>query len=145
MRLPGSLLLALALVGCGPLVSIPGGELSGDLAPTPTDWAFTDAVSTVQLETRPSDPYSVNVWAVAAEGALYIAAGSGAESAWAGHIQADPRVRLRVEESIYELKAVRTEEEADRTAFLEAAKRKYDFDPAGEDTESAFLFRLVPR
>ena len=145
MRVIALLSLSLMLGGCGPLVMIPGGELSGQVAATPADWAFTDAVDTVQLETRPEDPYSVNVWMVVADGVPYIAAGGGAESAWPTHIAADPRVRLRVEGTIYELNAVRTEADADRAAFLGAAEQKYDFDPTEQDTDGAVLFRLEPR
>ena len=97
MRLFASMLLFVGLVGCGPIVMIPGGELSGNVEPTPANWAFTDAVDTVQLESRPSDPYSVNVWAVAVGDDLYIAAGSGTETAWAQNIAEDDRVRLRIE------------------------------------------------
>ena len=56
-----TLLLALALAasiaGCGgPVVLFPGGALEGQAAETPDSWAFTDAVTTVQLETRPATP-----------------------------------------------------------------------------------------
>ena len=145
MRLLILSILSLMLGGCGPIVMIPGGELSGEVVTVPEDWSFTDAVDTVQLETRPDDPYSVNVWMVVAGGVPYIAAGGGAESAWPTHIAADPRVRLRVGERLYELRAVRTDAEAERTAFMEAASAKYDFDPSGEDTDAAVLFRLEPR
>ena len=51
------LLFALA---CGPLGPLPGGHLSGELEPSPpSNWAFADDQKTVQLETNPSDPYSV--------------------------------------------------------------------------------------
>ena len=66
---PG-LFTTLVLVGCGPIVMVPGGELSGTTTPVPADWAFSDAVETVQLETRPDDPYSVNVWGVS-DGAFH--------------------------------------------------------------------------
>ena len=136
--------LALVLTGCGPLVMIPGGELSGEVVSSPADWAFTDAIDTVQLETRPEDPYSVNVWAVSARGALYIAAGGGAESEWARHIAADPRVRLRADGRLYELRAERTDSDEERSAFLEAAQAKYDFEPSEDETDGAVLFRLTP-
>jgi hypothetical protein len=138
-----ALLLAL---GCGPLVMVPGGELSGTVKPVPGDWSFTDSVETVQLETRPEDPYSVNVWGVAAGGGFYIASGRGESAAWAKHIAADPRVRLRVGEDVYELSAVRTTDEVEMAAFIEAAKRKYeDFEPDKRQRSEAILFRLEPR
>jgi hypothetical protein len=136
--------LASFLLACGPLVMVPGGELSGTTQPTPPDWAFTDEIETVQLETRPDDPYSVNVWGVAAEGRLYVAAADPG-SRWAQNIGEDPRVRLKLGEDVYELRAVRTEDPAERDAFLAAVKRKYDFEPDPDQESQAALFRLEPR
>ncbi|MEM7409410.1 MAG: nitroreductase/quinone reductase family protein [Myxococcota bacterium] len=136
------LLLATA---CGPLVMIPGGALSGMPQEVPRDWSFTDGVDVVQLETRPDDPYSVNVWTVAANDALYVVAGTGAESAWVQHIEADPRVRLRVGDDLYDLRAVRADDDAEVDAFLEAAMAKYDFEPEEGQREQAVLYRLVAR
>ena len=135
----------IALVGCGPIVMIPGGALSGDVTSLPDNWAFTDEVETVQLETRPSDPYSVNIWVVAVADKLYVVAGSGMETTWAQHIESDDRVRLRVGDAIYELRATQDNDEASRDAFLAGAKQKYDFDPEGEDTDNAIVYRLGPR
>jgi hypothetical protein len=136
--------LALAL-GCEPVSMLPGGALSGTVAPAPADWSFTDSVKTVQLETRPDDPYSVNIWGVAARGAFYVASGRGESNTWAKHLLADPRVRLRVNEDLYELSAVRTDDPAERDAFLEAAHRKYDFEVEDDQRTEAVLFRLEPR
>lgn len=145
-RIPTAFALACALaLACGPLVMIPGGRLSGEEQPPPADWSFTDGVEVVQLETRPGDPYSVNVWGVAANGAFYVASGRGAEAGWAGHIAEDPRVRLQVGEAVYPLVAVRTDDEAELEAFLAAAKAKYDFEPEEGQQEEAVLFRLQPR
>ena len=138
-------LLGLLSIACGPIVMLPGGALSGEVEPIPASWAFTNEVETVQLETRPSDPYSVNIWAVEAEGSLYIVAGGGLDSTWAQHIQQDPLVRLRVEDALYELEAVEANDEAHRALFLAAAREKYDFEPEGEDVNKAILYRLDPR
>ena len=136
---------ALVTLACGPIVMVPGGELSGEVVPAPASWDFTDEVDTVQLETRPSDPYSVNIWALAIADSIYVVAGGGDETTWARHIEADPRVRLRVNDKLYELTAVAANSDADRALFLTAAKKKYDFDSEGENTEKAVLYRLNPR
>jgi len=145
MRRLVPLFLLLALVACDPIVMIPGGQLSGEVTPAPDNWAFTDATDTFQLETRPSDPYSVNVWAIAIDDSIYVVAGSGMETTWAQHIANDDRVRLRVGEALYELRASEDKTEESRDTFLAAAKRKYDFDSEGEDVEEAMLFRLDSR
>ena len=56
------LLPILIAFGCnGPVVLLPGGKLNGETRPVPADWAFAGDYGTAQLETRPEDPYSVNV------------------------------------------------------------------------------------
>ena len=148
LRLPRTFFSVAALFGMacgGPLVMIPGGELSGTVQATPSDWGFSDSVDDVQLETRPSDPYSVNVWGVGAGHRFLIAAGGGVESAWATNMIDDSRVRLRIGENIYEMKAMLTNDEGVRTEFLAAAKEKYDFEPNAEQSAEAALFVLTPR
>jgi hypothetical protein len=137
-------LVLLAPLACGPLVMIPGGALSGEVAPAPSDWAFSDAVDTVQLETNPADPYSVNVWGVGAGSAFYIGAGDK-DSQWARNIRANPQVRLRIDGVLYELSAEEIEDEAELEVFLAAAQKKYDFEPEPDQRESATLFKLTAR
>ena len=145
----GAISLALLFtIACGPIGPVPGGRLSGEVEQTvPADWSFTDAHDTVQLETGGSnDPYSVNVWATSVEGELFIAAGTGGDTKWAQNIKADPKVRLRVDDRIYELRAIRIEltpEIQDR--FLSAIEKKYDFVRDEDDPDDAWLYRLAPR
>ena len=140
-----SLLLTAPIAGCGrPFLLLPGGALEGETVVVPPSWSFTDAVSTVQLETRPADPYSVNIWATAVGDSLYVHAGAS-RSTWVEHIEADPNVRLRVDDSIYELAAARVvaQEEFDR--FSDAYEKKYDRRPRNENAAEVYLFRLRPR
>ena len=135
--------LSVALAACGPIIGIPGGRLSGAVAPPPSDWSFSDAVETFQLETRPDDPYSVNIWGVAVGEHFYI--GTSPDTAWSQHIADDPRVRLRLGETLYELRAERAGEDADREAYWASVKRKYDYEPDPEQMEGGLFFRLFPR
>ena len=137
--------LMLALIGCnGPMFLLPGGSLDGDAAPTPADWAFAGDSGTIQIETRPADPYSVNVAFTILDGVLYVNAG-GTETRWAAHIAADPRVRLRLDERLYDLRARRVTDAAEIDAFAEAWKSQSFFrrDPRGYD--EVWLFELLPR
>lgn len=136
---------AAPLAGCSePFVLLPGRALEGEVAAPPENWSFTDEVSTVQLETRPADPYSVNIWATAAGDDLYVHAGAN-RSAWVEHIEADPAVRLRVNGTIYELVASRVEMQEEFDRFADAYERKYGRRPRNENVAEVYLFRLRPR
>jgi hypothetical protein len=139
------LAFALAALACGPMGPVAGGKLEGEPAPLPADWSFTDGTETVAVETRPDDPYSVNVWAVADGARLYVASGSGPETTWAKNALADPRVRMRLNGKVYELAAVRVEDPAEQQAALALYERKYDYEPPADEAAKAVLFRLHPR
>ena len=59
----------------GPFAVFPGGALDGPVEPTPQSFAFAQDAGTVQLETRPEDPYSVNIACAVVGDALYVMSG----------------------------------------------------------------------
>ena len=132
------------LLGCGPTLLIPGGELTGPVEASPENWTFSDEVSTIQLETRPADPYSVNIWAVGIGDRLYVHAGAN-RSRWVENILADPRVRVRVAGKLYPLTAVRVEDPAEFATFADAYKKKYGTRPRNENVAEVYLYRLGAR
>ncbi len=99
-----SLSASLLLACGGPILVIPGGALAGTVVSQPVDdWSFvTDRF--VDLETRPEDPYSVELNYVVREGKLYIDPAEGRE--WLDHIREDPRVRVRFGCKVYPATAV---------------------------------------
>ncbi len=123
-----SLWALLALAGCGgPFFAIPGGALSGNVVTEPVaDWSFVDD-HFVDLETRPSDPYSVELNYFVRDGKLYVDPGEGRR--WLDHIREDPRVRVRFGQRVYPVEAVLV----GRPGELEG------FDP------DRFVYRLDPR
>jgi len=149
MRSQPNLLVALALavfvVGCGgPFVLLPGGALEGATAEVPGSWSFTDAVDTVQFETNPADPYSVNIWVIALGENAYVHAGAN-RAAWVENIEVDPEVRLQVNDSIYELAAVRVDGQEEFDRFSDAYEQKYGRRPRNENVDEVYLFRLSAR
>lgn len=139
------LILTASIAGCGgPFVLLPGGALEGSTVDVPDDWSFTDAVDTVQLETHPADPYSVNIWVIALGEHLYVHAGDN-RSAWVENLEADPNARLRVGESIYELAAARVEGQEEFDRFSDAYEKKYGRRPGNGSVVEAYLFRLGTR
>ncbi len=135
-------LCALILVAaCRPVLIFPGGELDGTLSQAPQDWSHTSAIKTIQLETRRKDPYSVNIWVIAMGPDLYVHAGAN-RTTWVEHMEADPNVRIRIEEKLYELGASRVEDEIEFARFSDAYEDKYDSRPRNENVAEAYLFRL---
>lgn len=112
------LLLSILACSCGggPFLLFSGGKLDGQVKPTPASFALPGNRQTIQLETRPEDPYSVNVSGAVVEGQLYVSAGDTL-SRWAANIEANPLVRARVAGSIYELRARRVVEKPELQAF----------------------------
>lgn len=135
----------LSLIGCEPIAIIPGGELSGEVVAVPPSWSVMGATKTVQLETRPADPYSINIWAVGIGQDLYVAAGAGKDVRWTAYIAENPDVRLRLASSIFELRATRVLDEAERLRVVNKYARKYDLDINDNFVEDAWLYRLDPR
>ncbi|MEZ4334162.1 MAG: DUF2255 family protein [Myxococcota bacterium] len=132
------------LFGCGPTLLLPGGELSGPVAATPDDWGFSDAISTIQLETRPADPYSVNIWAVGIGDRLYVHAGAN-RSRWVEHLIADPLARVRVGGTIHPVVATRVGDPAEFAVFADAYQKKYGMRPRNENVAEVYLYRLDAR
>ena len=118
----------LSLAGCGgPFLVFPGGELSGQVVSERVDdWSFvTDEF--VDLETRPDDPYSVELNYVVRDGRLYLDPAEGRR--WLDHLRADPRVRVRFGGKVYPLAAVLVGKPGEIAGF----------DP------TRFIYRLDPR
>ncbi len=114
--MPALFALASALLACGgPLAMIPGGALRGDVVETPvTDWSFAQD-RFVDLEVRPSDPYSVELNYTVRDGRLYIDPAEGRR--WLAFIREDPHVRVRFDGKIYAATAVRVEDPAETTGM----------------------------
>lgn len=103
-------LLATVLASCGatscggPFLVVPGGRLSGEVVRERIDdWSFVSD-RFVDLETRPQDPYSVEVNYVVRQGKLYVDPAEGRR--WLDHIRDDPNVRVRFGDRIYPAEAV---------------------------------------
>ena len=135
----------LPFLGCGPMGPIPGGSLSGRVQAIPEDWSAARDIDIVQIETRPDDPYSINIWGVAVGKDFFIASGEGAESAWVEHLTQNPLVKLRIGKSVYPLKAVRVEDEDELLRVGERYSEKYDLESEESSADKVWIFRLDRR
>ncbi len=104
----------------------PGGRLSGRESPALADFSHLgDGV--LALETRPADPYSVNINFTVRDGAVLIDPGEGRR--WLAYLRADPRVRVRIGDQVYPMTAV----------LMGAPGEVEGFPP------DRFVYRLEPR
>jgi len=133
----------LTFTGCDYTERFAGGELNGEVLPTPNDWGFSDSTMLVQLETNPKKPYSVNIWGVGIGSNYYVAAGEASEADWANHIERNSAVRLRIEERIYLLDAHRVKDIKELVGVTTAFRNKYG--GTQEWIDSAWVYRLISR
>ncbi len=143
----GLLLIAIAatLAGCAePFIVMAGGQLSGEVMDPPADWSAYVDEEIIQLETRPEDPYSVNIWMIASGPDLYVATGDD-PTRWSRILDENPDVRVRIQGQIYELEAYRVDDVEEKTAIGAEYVRKYDVDDDDNWVEEGQLFRLDRR
>jgi hypothetical protein len=143
-RLRTWLLTALGLlVACGP---IPGGALSGQVADVPEDWtaALGGDHALCEIESRPDEPHSIQLDCFLHEGSLYVQSHRWARSSWwpveswASVWIEHPDVRVRIDDSLYELTAIQMTSGQERESVL--AFRGYESIPPG-----IVLFRFESR
>ena len=139
------LLLVLAATGCnGPFLLASGGGLAGEIEPGPTDWSFAGDYGTVQLETRPGDPYSVNIAFTVVDGRLYINAGD-TETQWVKNMAANPLVRLAMDGVLYELRAERITNTTEIATFGKAWTDQSYFRRDPSALGEVWIYRLIGR
>ena len=143
LALTGAIIILLS--GCAePFIVFAGGALSGDEKVPPADWSFLEAIDTVQIETDPNDPYSVNVWSVGIGADVYVATGEDGTN-WTERIDGDPGVRLRTNGDIYPLRATAVTEMAERRRVAQAYLNKYDVDDDEGWVDTGKIYRLDRR
>lgn len=117
---------SLALMGCAePFIVVSGGELSGEVTDAPSDWSAVRDVQVIQIETRPDDPYSVNIWMAVVGPDLYIATGEN-DTNWTEHLAENRDTRARIDGVIYELEASAVTQSAEHERVVVEYVRKYD-------------------
>ena len=140
------LLLVVVLAGAcnGPVGLMSGGKLEGEVKPVPENWAFLGESGQMQLETKPGAPYSVNVNYTILDGTMYVNAGD-TETVWVKNIAANPAVRLRIGDAIYELRAERVTDPAEIARFgkVWTAQSMFLRDPS--QFEEVWVYRVQPR
>lgn len=130
----------LFLTACtDPFISVPGGQLKGEPSPLPESWSSVPDV--IQVEFRPTDPYSINIWAVVDAGNIHIAT---AESKWVPFLKANSLVTVRIDGKLYELQAQKLKNEDEAMSIAAAYTAKYDYEMSDDWTELN-AYRLIAR
>jgi hypothetical protein len=132
----------LVLAACGP---IPGGSLSGTPKPVPAEWSAVvpEEKTFCEIEARPADPHSIQLECFVYQGNLYVQSHRWALASWwpvqswAGVWIDHPDVRVRIDDAIYDVRAVRVTDDT-RTPILQ--HRGYDPPPDG-----IVVFRFTDR
>ncbi len=137
--------LLLLFAGCAePFIVFSGDALTGTLTPPPGDWSALNEVDVVQLETRPSDPYSVNIWTAGIGPNIYVATSEGG-TRWTEHLAASRDVRLKINDAVYELEAVAVTDLQELALVAAEYVRKYDVDEDDNWVLDGQIFRLDRR
>lgn len=121
-----------------PVERRPGTGLSGELAADQnTDWAFVDGRTRAWVETRTRYlvPHSITVSAWADDGKLYVGCRQCDTKTWPRNVARDNRVRVKIGDSVYERRAIRITDPAERAAVLGPAADRPGF----------AVFRMDPR
>ncbi len=144
------LLMAAFCMACGPIGPFSGGRLSGEEGSWPTHWNSLADVEEIQLETRPADPYSINVWFVVVDSEAYIVSSLlmgpelPEEREWVRNIATDPQVRVRIEGVLYSANVETVTDSGRKARIFEAFRVKY---PQLEESrgDAARYFRIAKR
>jgi hypothetical protein len=140
-------MIAGVLACSGPLANFPGGQLSGQLAEpgtVPADWSAVGEYGFFELETRPSDPYSVNIAYTVVGGALYAYAGA-TETQWVKNMKNNPLVIVGLDGTLYPLRATRVTLPSEIQEFGTAWTSQNSFHRDPKDSEEVWLYRLSRR
>ena len=95
----------------------------------------------IQMEMRPADPYSINIWGVGVGSDLYVATGADGTT-WTGFLEADNSVRVRLHDGIYSLEASEVRDAAERDRVAAAYADKYEVDPGDGWVIRGMIIRL---
>ena len=113
-------------------------------ATAPADWRTVASADIIELESRPDDPYSVNLWVLGEATHLYIFAGDS-RTTWVENIAANPHVRMKIGEAIYDLQAEQVTDAAEFERFAQGWEAKYGNRPRNEKVDETYLMRLTAR
>jgi hypothetical protein len=129
----------------GPIGPIPGGAFQGSVsAELNPDWSGVEEV--IELEIRPTKPWSLSTWAAVVDGELYVPSAKGAQRRWPKVVLDDPRIRLRSGGKIYERRLERVTDEELMVRIRTRLGERYELDGDPTETDDGlWIFHVVAR
>jgi len=148
-RIGAALALSLVTIACfSPSDQRPGLRLSGESAAIPADWSFTNdhQLIAVEVQTPYFLPHSVTIWCAELDGVLYVGARNPESKRWPGWVDADPDVRLKIGERLYEVSLIPFDEPERLGRLRRAYVAKYELPetPPGEGPPIRY-WQVAPR
>jgi hypothetical protein len=148
-RILAAVALGLVATACfSPEDQRPGLRLAGGTVAIPADWSFTNDHKEIAVEVQTPYflPHSVTIWCAELDGVLYIGARNPESKRWPGWVDADPDVRLKIGEQLYEARLIPLDqpERIDRLRQAYAAKYELPPTPAGEGPPIRY-WQVAPR
>ena len=128
----------LLVVPIDPVERRPGTRLGGDLAPDQApEWSDRGGKQiAVQTRTWYAVPHAVTTTSWIADGSFYVPCARCAGKRWPSNVARDNRVRLKIDGLLYERRAIRITDRAERARILAGV---------GRDPESpTAVFRMEP-
>ena len=123
---------------------MPGLWLKGEVVTHPVnDWAFTDKIHTIKVQTQTPVllPYSVAAWCAVYNGNLYVTSYRGRR--WVEDIVSNPNVRLKIGDQLFDRSLTLINDPTEKAAVLQAKAKKYpEWKPP--TVEAATVFRVNP-
>jgi hypothetical protein len=136
-RIGAALALILIATACfSPEEQRPGLRLAGESVAIPADWSFTNdhQLIAVEVQTPYFLPHSVTIWCAEVDGVLYVGARNPESKRWPGWVNADPDVRLKIGERLYEVSLIPLDDPDRLDRLRQAYTVKYELPetPPGE-------------
>ena len=141
-------LVVIGLSACEPSDRTPGLRLSGEVTTFADDWSFTQEYQEIFVEV--STPYfvshSVTIWCASLNGDLYIGARDPDSKNWPGWVDANPDIRLKIGDRLFDVRAKPLEDEETLVALRGVYAAKYDLPAPTADTPvNTRYWQIVPR
>ncbi len=129
-----------------PCTRIPGGPLTGEVAPSPVpDWSFVNDAGLCQVEVDRGIPWSINLNCMSSGGALYISCSQCAGKGWSQAALVNPHGFIRVRETLYPVRLSRLTEAAKLDVAWQARAEKLKLKAGTARPDHWWSFQLQSR